>query len=550
MSLPLKNLTELDPTIFEDVYTKITETILQDNPQIDFKAGPLFSLLAYYGAALGAQRQDVLNRYLKARSLRQILQNPEESDPDLVEDIISNFGLIRKVGKKAKGDIVIILSTNTSVIIPSGSVFVAQGKRFVTPDTFTAKLEANQIITTTDRLLTRRNDGTWSFTIPLVAETEGTESQIKKDTTVIPLISPSFYVTSYALSDFTGGVNQESNTELISRQQFGITSKSFGNRMNMTALLREHDDFKTILSSSLIGLGDPEMHRDKHTIIPIAANGGRVDWYIRTQEDLNQITYQKKAILVDIDSVDGFGIWSLTLPKTESAGFYKVKTITSVTEPSLSLPLVEEIFGFDLTNEEWTPDIKTNEEARYSAYQTAIIRFKDLRTRPLVSEVGVLQKDYFCTVLGISQIRDIQNYVNQRDIRHWGSDCLIKAPVPCFVRIDLRLEKRVDAISPDIDTLKTKITQLVNNIGFKGKLYASQIISLVHSYLQNDSFVSAVDIFGLICYPNGEEVLLRSSEVITIPEDPENMVSARTTQFFCSSADVTITVNNLISNTV
>ena len=65
--------------------------------------------------------------------------------------------------------------------------------------------------------MTLLSDGNYMFTIFVTALAVGAESKLEADTLVVPNSPIPNYVTSYALSSFSGGTSAETNTELVNK---------------------------------------------------------------------------------------------------------------------------------------------------------------------------------------------------------------------------------------------------------------------------------------------------------------------------------------------
>ena len=183
----------------------------------------------------------------------------------------------RRQGTTASGTITIIVSSLSTVTIPNGATFTANGKTFATTSAFLARTEAANVVSATDRLLSATSDGNYSFTLPVVAQEIGSASLLSKDALVIPSFTIVNFVKAFVAETFTGGIASETNTELIARLNEGIAAKAMSNRINMSALLKEQTGLENIVNSSIVGYGDKEMLRDQHSIFPISF-GGRVEW--------------------------------------------------------------------------------------------------------------------------------------------------------------------------------------------------------------------------------------------------------------------------------
>jgi hypothetical protein len=205
---------------------------------LDVSRGVFYELLIYYHSLLATRQDTLINDYRRARSLLALEQDPDLADTDLVNDVLSNFRLDRKAGTLARGTIAIILSDDITVTFGRGSIFEARGLQYTTTEVYTAKAQAAQINTTTDRLITATADGRFMFTLEVEAVAEGANYNLDKGTLIVPSSPPPTYVTSYATIDFTSGIAAETNTEVLTRLQEGISAQTLSNRVNMAAFLR------------------------------------------------------------------------------------------------------------------------------------------------------------------------------------------------------------------------------------------------------------------------------------------------------------------------
>jgi hypothetical protein len=539
--IELKPLAEVDQALFDQAHAEALARVQEDNTRLYLRIGVLADILIHYHALLAAQRQENIDEYLKGRSLLALEENPDLADPDLVDDVISNYRLERKPGSTAEGEVTVVVSDDVSVVVAQGSVWQANGRRFLTPTVFTAKTEAGQINSASDRLLTLTSDGNYAFTIDVVAEDEGPEGEVKKDTTVVPLVVPPNYVTSFAASDFSGGTRAETNQEVLQRLREGIAAKVMSGRVAMSAMLKDVEAFSGIVANSVIGYGDAEMHRDRHWIFPVSG-GGRADWYVRTQQQVLRKKITKSASLVEVGA-DRRGVWQLAVTRDDAPGFYELTNVRPKddTDSTGGFEVVEETRSLDLTGDGLVPDVAAQYEGAYSRFQTAVIKFRDTVTDASALSFGHTQ-EYDVEARCMPLVADIQDHVSGRGVRHHGADVLIKAPVPCFLQLSLTVYKRAGEDDPDVDGIKAALCEEVNTIGFIGRLYASQLHDVVHSYLRNDQTVSAIDMFGRIRYPDDSTTYLRDSEVLAVPDEPEALVTPRTVQFFLAAEDVSISV--------
>jgi len=548
MAFEITSLQALDPTLVQQMLASTRTRLLEEHPSLDLKRGVFHDTVVYYHAVMESMIRTNLERYLSARSLMEIEADPTLADGDVVDSVMSLYRVARREGSSAYGQVTVVISDSTTVTIQSGSVWVANGMEFTATQAFTAKVEEELIANDSDRLMTLLSDGNYAFQIDVVATEEGEESRLAKDTQIIPNAPPTNFLTSYVTEDFQGGTSEETNTELIQRLQAGLAAKTISNRVNMEAMLQEFDQFAGISGMSIVGYGDAEMLRDKHSVFPVSY-GGRVDWYIRGQVSLHHVSLQKEAVLIEKPSESTTGIWQISILRDDAPGFYEIRNIrlTGVDASNVSggFGIINEQRGLDLSGSGFIPDIQTQEEGEYSRFQTSIVQFSDTETD--VSEMSLGDKQlYDVEAVGTSLIGDIQDLVSGRDIRSHGADALIKAPIPCFVQINFTINKRTGDPDPDLDAVRQSIMSVVNRVGFIGRLDASRIHDAVHGYLTGAMSVTDMDLFGRIRRPDGSMLYLRDSESLVLTGEPENMVTTNTVQFFVEEGSIGITVESTV----
>ena len=545
MAVTPKALDALDATLVTSAINEVVQRIQEDNPTLDVSRGVFYELLVYYHSLLATRQDTLISDYRRARSLLALEQDPDLADTDLVNDVLSNFRLDRKAGSLARGTIAVILSDNITVTFGRGAIFEAQGLQYTTTEVYTAKAEAAQINTTTDRLITATSDGRFMFTLEVQAANEGANYNLDKGTLIIPTSPPPTYVTSYATIDFTSGIAAETNAEVLKRLQEGIAAKTLSNRVNMAAFLRGVEAYSRVVGMSIIGYGDAEMLRDKHSIFPVAY-GGRVDWYVRSENLPTTVQLTRTATRLAEDN-NTAPVWQIALDRDAAPGFYEVRAVRPKGTSSISgtLPILSDTRSYDLTTTDFVPDIISAEEAAYSRYQTAILKFRDTTQSISAYSFGATL-EYDVDVTYMPLIADIQTTVSSRDVRHYGADCLVKAPIPCFVQISFIIYKQANEATPDSAAIQLAVSTAINSIGFVGRIYASKIQDAVHGYLSSNSSVGSIDIFGRIRYPDGTTQYIRGPELIQVPADTAKMVSHRTVQFFCRPEDVFVNIETAI----
>ena len=544
MAIEVDSLSGLSTTLVEQIREAAAELLNEYNPNLDLKRGVLYELLLHPQAIFQAQSQTNIARYKSARSLDAIADDPTLAEDDVVDEVASNYLIERLAGTEASGEITVVVSALQSVTFSAGTIFEADGQDFTISAAITAVTSSAEAQSSTDRVLSPMGDGNYSFSFTVTAVVAGEAGMIRKDTLVVPQEQPAYYVTSYAESDFTGGRDAETNTQLMNRLLYGVAAKTLSGRVHMSAALRAETDFQNVVSDSIIGFGDAEMIRDQHSIFP-GSLGGRVDWYVRTQERVNNVGLTKTATLVE-KTDDGYGIWQFSLSRDDAPGFYDVSEVkpTGVSASQGSYEVTSDVRSTDMSsldNDGFLPDVDdTYYEGVYSCFQTAVIQFKDTDTETVSLTEFSDTQDYAVTVRAMPDIDDVQDWAADRGTRHFGGDALVKAPVPCFLEVSFTIQLKSGQATPDLDTIKTALAQGVNRYGFTGRLPASYLSDIIHDSLEDVAHITAVDILGRIRRPNGTIRQLRTTETLVVPDEASSMVSSRTVAFILDTSDISI----------
>ena len=539
--LELQKLDSLEPAAVRQLLTRLSSQLSEADPTLDLKRGVFHDRLLYFSAVLETALRQNLERYLSARSLQQIEQDPTLAADGVVDEVLSNWGVTRKIGTKAVGYVTIELSVNRTVIIPAGAVFEANGLRYVSRDTYTSRSLAEQVVSSSDRLLTQLSNGNWSFTIEVEAADVGAAYMLNAGALIVPNRSVAGYVTSYATAAFSNGTDTETNSELLQRLRYGISAKTISNRTTMQAYVVTQDRFASVTNQSIVGYGDAEMLRDKHSIVPVAY-GGRVDWYVRTQQTLGRSS--AAVVATCVERRDTSSVWQFSIPRTAFPGFYEIRRIRRAVDSQLNtgFEILQDSRGTDVTGVVPPPDIVNIVESAYTAYQTTTITFEDTVT-PLGSVTVGNTADYVCDVIGLPMLGELQTEVSSSEYRHCAADILMRAPVPCFVEVSFVINKTATEPMPNIDGIKSAVAACINQTDFIGRLDGSRILETVHGFLKNATSVTQLELLGRIRRPDGTNEYLRATDSLLLPYRPAKLVSEKTVQFFTEADDIRVAVS-------
>jgi len=540
-------LETLAPDLVTNLADSTVRQIVEFDPQIDSSRGAVYDVLSRIHALLTAQTTTLYNEVLANRSLTLIKNDPAAADPDMVTDIVANFGIDRLPAVAAEGEIKIIRDNDTPLVVPVGSIFFSGPLQFTTTTVFSARNDPGDIATPTDRLITKIDNDSYEFTITIVCSQTGSVGMLRAGAIVTPNVVPTGFTSSYAASDFRNGIDSETNEDLIDKLEAGVARPSFASRPAMRALLRGDTTLSDFVCDSIIGAGDAEMRRDRRFLIPVGV-GGRVDWYVRTDEVALKTQITKTAVLSEkLTTSDGTpkSVWRILITKDDMPGFYEVASILPVGSTLGGSFAVQSLSrGVNIGVDD--PDVSNPVDGRYSRYQTATIDFIDTATDVTALAIGATAS-YNVVLSAISRIAAIQDgYASNKLVDHPGADCLVRAPFPCWVSVDLSLTRQDTDPLFDNGAIQDAVARVINRTNFIGKLYVSDIINAVYSVIGTNGKVARASARGRLVDNQDNTLLFDSATLIDIPYLPLQGISYRTVQFFSSIDDISITATNSI----
>jgi hypothetical protein len=548
MSLQISNLAELDPAKVATMVATMAQLMQERHPEVELTRGVFHDLVLYFNGVLNAAVQENIDRILASNSLLKIVQNPALADDALADQVLANYNITRDIGTPATGFATFVFATPLTTRLPSTGLFQVNNVSFTLNDTFTIVPSKEDVVTETDRAMVEVGDGTYVVTLPMTATTIGVDGNVKRGTTIRANFTPDNVLRVYAASDFISGRDPITNADYLKKLTNGLAAKTIGGRKSYDAFIRAQKEFENILHVSVLGCGDPEQHRDQHSLFPISG-GGRVDVYIQTNHRAQEVDHNVQATFVRKTS--NGTLWQIILPRDLAPGFYDVVKIlppptNAVTQETTSgsYEIVEDIRNFDLLSAPYVADIQTVPESAFTRYQTSVIRFEDTDK---IGENLIPNRStafYTLTTRGLPLIGDIHDFLTSRDNRARGTDILVKAAIPCFTNVSFAIHvDSNDFITADtIAAMKKAVVAAIANVGFSGQLHASLIAGAAHKFLTGRQAINEIDMFGKILRPDGSATYLRDNTLLTIPTDPARMVTGRTTAFLTGVEAVEITV--------
>jgi len=544
MGIKITSVDELDPELVEQAQAELTQLIQEKWPEVELQRGVIHDIVAYFaGGISGGINQTEINRLQRSSSLLEITRDPALADDELADRVFSNFRVARAPGTPAAGEVTVVVGADATIVVPADTAFDASGHQYRITSATTVRPVGGATTSPTDRILQPRGDGTFSFSVAAVATEPGAGGNIARNTKfTLSAVLPKL-ITAFASTDFAGGRDTETNEEVLRRLESGIAAKAWSNRANITALLREQPQFTRIPAVSIVGFGNPEMARDRHWIFPVSG-GGRTDVYARTQGLPSSRMLPKEATFVAA-TADG-GIWQFAVGRDDFPGFYEVEQVllpADDPEATEGFEVVMDRRGFDLSIvPSLVPDVADAQEAAFSRFQTAVVRFLDTVTPVAGLVPGETRAKYNVALAGMPLIAQLQDFCGGSDTRNIAGDVLVKAAVPCFLTLNFDIRKAPDAAMPDMDAIRDALAERVNFLGFPGQLHASLVAEIVHDLLPERAALGAIDMHGRILLPGGGTRFIRDAAVLRIPDDPGNLVTGNTTAFILHRDNIGISI--------
>lgn len=536
MPLKIASLAELSQTSVATMVAELTQLMQERHPEVELTRGVFHDLVLYFNGALNAAVQENIDRILQSKSLLQIISNPALAEPELVDQVLSNYNITRDNGTPATGIMTVIFNLPTSTAIVDAVTGSDGDVTFETTDSFTALPPGAIATQPSDRIMLEVGDGTYAVNVPVRANTVGVAGNLIRGAELKANFIPNNVFKMYATADFIGGRAASTNEQYVGKLAAGLAAKTIGGRKSYESLILAQPAFQNTLHISVLGCGDAEQQRDQHSLFPISG-GGKIDIYAQTNNRAVETDHMLLATYV------GDQTWQVALPRDTAPGFYEVTRISLPADlASSGYAITSEIRSADLSDLQFVPDIRFLRESAYTRYQTAIVRFVDTDTPRAGLTANTSKARYAVTTVGMPLIAELQDFLTSRDVRARGADTLVKAAVPCFTKISFQI--RVEAHAPvtaEVElAMKQAIVKAVSAVGFSGQLHASLVTNAAQQFLTGRQAIGEIDMFGRIRRPDGTLTYVRSSEILTIAADNERLVTGRTVSFLAGINDISI----------
>ena len=490
--------------------------------------GALAALILTPAATLLEVGRAAFSKARSSSSFTALLTDTSEAVQPILDELAKSYRVKRISGSGASGRIRLFFEENLYRVIGLSTTFQANGVLFNVRNIETLQL-SDDIPSTLPHYqnLKEAQDGSGLYyaDITVYARTTGAVGNLVRGTELTMFQSAlPYFVRAIAMETFTGGENDEDNDSLVHRMVLGISAKVLSSRLNMRAALLEK--FPKIRDSSVIGAGDLEMTRDKHTIFP-SSTGGYADWYIGTTRQLASTSHLFDSLILQETREDGIFVYSVAIDDSQISCLYRATEVQDEESLEYCQILSQSRYTKNVNESEArnAPLIHDDLEGAFTAYQITEIRFHSSKALSQVRVYG----------LHMPEIREIQEWVLQCSQAPIGLDILVKGAIPTLIHFSAVVHT-ISGISADSLGLQSTVADYINHLPMGGLLTVSGLIALLHRNLPSGCYVTRPALFGTTYLPDGRAMISETSDRLEINFPP--FASNRTTLFFCDPADI------------
>ena len=524
--------------------TRLESFIAEVFPTADIAPGSVLNeLLIKLAATIQNPIKNDIDDLSQTNNVIKVIDSVNDTYNPIIDGIASNYSVTRNLGAKSTGKLKITVTSDDTLFIDAGFSFTQTVLKlnYLVPNSYRITTNPRE---EKDIKLNRvsKNSTLYYFILPVVAENVGSQYQLydKISLNLTREDSLTGFVDAKAYGSFSTGLAQETDKELITRFKLGMSHKTLLTKDSIQSKISEL--YPNLQDVSVVGSSDPEMTRNKQNILGISTLG-TADVYLRTSIGLETLSILKPA------KKTGDTQWTMSFDYKEAAGFYRIISILPENAGLTGTLEFTSTFDYDNTIFKETNLVNNKYEGRFTKYQTTNVVFtfdESLYDLP-IKNIGE-EASFNVLITYQPNIADIQDLFLKNRIL--CADYLVKAMLPCFVSIDLKLERNNTFGDFPVDLLKQDIYKYINGLKIGEDLQASKIIDLCHNY-DIKRVKLPIKLSGEIFTNHGTTINVTSKDVLSIPTNYSMGVSKKTTGFivnyFNTGVDPDVNITDAIS---
>jgi len=231
-----------------DIRTFLKDRVTQSFPTVSAQEGDALADLLITPLEV---LMEPLKREIQIVRTGQSARYPEQMRLEDARDLAANFFIEWNSGSRATGVVRIYFSAPTYLqILPTTEFSTASGLIFYPSSAQTVRPET---------MILFRSGTEYYVDVPLTSADTGSAYSVAKGS-ITSVKGITGYTRLANLTDFAGGADAETTTELLKRVRSSLTERTLNVRRGIVA--RIETDFAAVSDVEVVGYGDPEMQRD------------------------------------------------------------------------------------------------------------------------------------------------------------------------------------------------------------------------------------------------------------------------------------------------
>lgn len=525
----------LDAATYDESAAFVRSAILEQDPTAIVSPGTAVDgLVIQNQARLAALHNSRLTQLSNATSLQAITEGLADVTDADVDNLVSNYFITRQAAVRAYGGVKIVVSADTSYVLPIGFQLSlgALGFSTTTISYVYPSSSSGVSVSSTTQIMKARPDGTFEFTIQVTAQQDGSASKLANGT-VLTLVSTAAGMLSATVSgDFSGGTAAETNADLLARASTGITAKVIGGDEHIDALISSQYPTYT---SNTVGVGSALMTRDQGNMFGIST-GGKIDIYVKSAASMNSGTITVSATVTNASTK----LITAIIQQPQASGIYRIVAIRPTGSAAIGGDSLTTITRSPVALAGFNPVLTATQDIAFSNRQSLTITWTD--TLGTGAYTNGDTRSYDMDILYMPDLSGVDLYLTGSAVRPGGTDILVKAGVPCRVTVGVTLYTAPGYAQPTTSVVASAIANAINIVPFGTATLSGFALSAAIKEVAPYSAVNAISLGGVIHRLNETDLTIAPASSLTIPVDalvkqgPDNV-------FFSSDiSDITVTL--------
>ena len=123
MAIEFPSLTGLSQENVEQARALIVQSLREKSPSLEFRRGVIHDIIIHLESVIHAAQETYADKFRKSGSIKEISADPSIADNTLVDAVLSNFLITRKVSNRSTGSIIIKITDPVLLVVSQGSSF-------------------------------------------------------------------------------------------------------------------------------------------------------------------------------------------------------------------------------------------------------------------------------------------------------------------------------------------------------------------------------------------------------------------------------------------